>query len=73
MASERALTVIGSVTESTGAQIKVYRRPRDGAVLIDDLHTGLFTADGATQLAELLNRAAMPGQVPPAAEARDAR
>lgn len=72
MASDRGLTVIGSVTEATGAPIKVYRRNRDGSVLIDDLHTGLFTAAGAQTLAELLDRAAMPGQVPPVAEARDA-
>jgi len=67
MASERVLAVVGSVAEKTGAEIKVYRRPRDGAILIDDLHSGCFTAEGARKLAELLDRAAMPGQ--PGAEA----
>jgi len=61
--------LLGSVLDSDGNQVEVYGAP-DGTVVIEHVMGSVEIEPGwTTAFRELVDRAAMPAQVPPAAEA----
>jgi hypothetical protein len=69
MASEGAWERVGSATGIDGRKAWVWRRPDGSAAILDGTDGMRFGPQGAAELRELLDRAAMPGQPGAAGEA----